>query len=75
MRYRGVLVAILVLLVLSVVYPPRGEAEPLSLEKRIDRNYYFLPNGTLAESRVYVTLVIEGWGCLLYTSPSPRDRG
>ena len=62
MRYRGVLVVILVLLMLFVVYPPRGGAEPLSLEKRIDRNYYFLPNGTLAESRVYVTLVIEGWG-------------
>jgi len=26
------------------------------------------------EAKVYLTLVGEGTSCLLYTSPSPRDR-
>ena len=50
-----------------------GAAEPLderlAASGAIDRADYFA--GTLAPN------VLDGhtWGCLLYTSPSPRDRG
>ncbi len=60
-RVRTVL-ALTIVAIAVLQWLPGCQAEPLSLEKTVVRTYYFLPNGSLTESTVYVTIKLSGWG-------------
>ena len=50
----------------------RDELEP-TLEAVVENHYH--PEFRRMERLVLLEIVDSGWNCLLYTSPSPRDRG
>ena len=57
--------------------PKRGRGRPKGTggNKRPDRTEAMSVHAEPGDNRRYIEHSMKMWDCLLYTSPSPRDRG